>query len=130
MPDTRKKYEVGKAITGFKPGQPPYVVGPDKTLKYGSKNFTVHVTIDGFAESGKWNRVVKSFHLSFKGLTPQPVGKWAYSSATDSYTFTGWANFDKLGIEPESKSSFVNNVNSFVRNLKTPFGSNGFGVAT
>src|SRR5687767_14770819 len=76
MADTRKKYEVGKPMPGFKPGQPPYVVGPDKTFKFGNNSFTVHIKIDRFGQSGKWNRMVNSFHLSFKGITPQPVGKW------------------------------------------------------
>lgn len=126
MADTRKKYQVGKPLGNYKPGQAGYMVGPDSTLE----GITVHVTIDGMATIGKWDRVVRSFHLSFKNLSPQPVAKWSYNSALDQYTFTGWANFDQLGIAQVDRPAFVTKVNNKIRGLKAQFGSSGFGLAT
>lgn len=130
MADTRRKHSVGTAIPGFKPGQAGYTVGPDKTIAAGGSSFTVHVTIDGMATSGKWHRVVRSFHLSFKGITPQPVGKWSYNPSTDKYHFTGWANYARLGIAAAAKPAFLQKVNATINGLKTVFGSAGFGPAT
>lgn len=118
MPDTRKKYAIGKAIPGFKPGQPPYIVGPDKTLN----GFTVHVNIDNMVNSGKWDRKVNRFHLSFKGINPQPVAKWSYNPGSDSFTFQGWANKHELGLDAIGMAALLVKVNSMMNGVQKTFG--------
>ncbi len=126
MPDTRKKYQVGYLIAGFKPGQPPYTVGPDKTVS----GFKVHITIDRKDTAGKWDYVVASFHLSFKDKFPQPGAKCAFNSALDRYNFKGWFEYDKLKIDPLDKANFLTKVNSFMSVYKDKFGSSSIGAAT
>lgn len=124
MPDTRKVYTAGSPIPGFKPGQAGYTVGPDKALL----GITTHVTIDGYDTTGI-KRKVRSFHLSFKDIIPQPVGKWAYNSGTDKYEFKGFANYEHLGIAAADRPDFIQKVNGRVSGLKTTFGSTGIGAA-
>ncbi len=123
MPDTRKTYKTGTMIPGFKPGQPPYVVGPDKTVS----GCWVHITIDSYDPLGKWDRKVRSFHMSFKDFAPQPVGKWAFNSMLDRYDFKGWANFERIGVV--NRADFLQKVNVFVNSYRATFGSSGFGPA-
>ncbi|MBS1644521.1 MAG: hypothetical protein JST36_05725 [Bacteroidetes bacterium] len=120
MADTRKRYPVGQMIMGFKVVQAPRLVGA--VQKVGDYN--CQLTIDEFENIGKFDRVVKSFFITFPDLNPQPVGKWLYNSLMDRYVFNGWSHYSQLSMA--NKIDFFKKFNAMVNSHRTIFGSGGF----
>lgn len=110
-------------IAGFKPGQAPSMIGPDKVLG----GLTCYITIDAFDNFGKFDKVVKSFQLKFKNLSPEPVGKWLYNPLMDRYVFTGWSHYSQL-IVP-NRIDFFMKLNAMINTHKMVIGSAGFSEA-
>lgn len=110
-------------IAGFKSGQAPSMIGSDKIIG----GLTCFITIDAFDNLGKFDKVVKSFYLTFKNLSPQPVGKWLYNPMLDRYVFNGWSHYSQF-VMP-NRIDFFLKVNAMVNANRTIFGSAGFNEA-
>lgn len=117
MGDTRKIFGRGVGLTGFKPSQPPYMVGPDKKII----GVTTHITLDGF--DGTDSRKVRSFHISFKGYNPQPVAKWGYNGTTNTYEFKGWANLNILNLDAAQLLAVKKAVSTMAKGGVSVFGN-------
>lgn len=123
MADTRKRYPIGQMIAGFKPGQAPGMIGPQIMIA----GLNCFITVDAFDNLGKFDKVVKSFYISFKNLSPQPVGKWLYNPMLDRYVFNGWSHYSQL-VMP-NRIDFFLKLNAMVNTHKSVFGSAGFSEA-
>ncbi|HMP93396.1 MAG TPA: hypothetical protein PKD90_11020 [Phnomibacter sp.] len=120
MPDNRVTFGGGRGLPGFKPGQPPYMVGPDKKIA----GYTCHVTLDGF-DGKDTARKVRSFHVSVKGTNPQAGGKWVYNGSSNSYQFKEWFNFASIGVEGDAATSFKQQITRMASNAVRVFGGAG-----
>jgi len=122
----QKEFDVGKQIPGFKPGQTPYVVGPD--LPVGIAGLKAHITIEKITTKGT-KRVITKFHISFLGTNPQAGATWEWSSS--SYAFKGWFKADSLAgkIAADKEAQFLTAVNTFVNNYETKFTDSSGSIA-